>query len=210
LVGEVVEVDVSTEKKEVLDFIRVRVKIPVTSAVNLVKDISINGLRCKFSFEEEACAQVLVPKDAFGKWGGGCSEVDTDASLDEGGFRASGCDSVSLELGGEGIRVGEDVSVHGKEDPCGVGLERPVHGEDKVVGSQDMLSGVVTCPPCHLHVLNARSDSEAREDGALDVRSEALNEASAKRLVQGDGGRAVSLGEPSDAKRLVQGDVALS
>ena len=80
VVGEVVETDEATEKRETLEFARVRVKTLVSSTINMEKDFVINGCQCKVTFEEE----VSFPEMWIGKWNGGGSEVDTEASSDEG------------------------------------------------------------------------------------------------------------------------------
>ncbi|KAL9276606.1 hypothetical protein ACSQ67_025864 [Phaseolus vulgaris] len=76
VVGEVMEVDEASERRETVEFARFRVKTTVESAVNMEKELCINGGSCKVAFVEELC----VPKWSLGKWNGGASEVDTEAS----------------------------------------------------------------------------------------------------------------------------------
>ncbi|ESW26204.1 hypothetical protein PHAVU_003G099400, partial [Phaseolus vulgaris] len=133
VVGEVVEIDEATEKRETLEFARVRAKTSVNTAINMEKDFIINGCQCKVTFEEE----VSFPEMCIGKWDGGGSEVDTEASSDEGSLGASLCDSVGSEFGaaGEGGvgavgggRLGNEETVQGKLNPNFLGKERQLHG----------------------------------------------------------------------------------
>jgi len=133
VVGEVVEIDEATEKRETLLFACVRVKTSVCTAINMEKDFIINGCQCKVTFEEE----VSFPEMCIGKWDGGGSEVDTEASSDEGSLGASLCDSVGSEFGaagegGVGVvgggRLGNEETVQGKLDPDFLGKERHLHG----------------------------------------------------------------------------------
>ena len=95
VVGEVVEVNEATERRETVEFARFRVKTTVSTTVNMEKEFCINGWPCKVAFVEE----VSVPEWCLGKWDGGVSEVDIEANFDEGSVGASLCDSVGSELG---------------------------------------------------------------------------------------------------------------
>ncbi|ESW15862.1 hypothetical protein PHAVU_007G108700, partial [Phaseolus vulgaris] len=53
LVGALVEVDNATVTREVVEFARLRVRIPVGSDTRMVKQVQINGTFCNVSFEEE-------------------------------------------------------------------------------------------------------------------------------------------------------------
>ncbi|KAL9312631.1 hypothetical protein ACSQ67_018083 [Phaseolus vulgaris] len=59
LVGEVVEIDEATKKKEKLEYVRIRVKIPFNSVVKVAKVLGINGVSCTVSFEEEASFRIF-------------------------------------------------------------------------------------------------------------------------------------------------------
>jgi len=108
-VGEVVEIDEITEKRDTLKFARLRVKIPVNYVVSMVKDFCINDILCKVSFEEEGSTPNISFKKLFGKWDGGGSDVDTEASSEEGSLGASLCDSVGSKFDvAEGGRVTVD------------------------------------------------------------------------------------------------------
>jgi len=132
VVGEVVEVDEATERREIVEFAWFRVKTTVRTAVNMEKELCINGRSCKVAFVEEVC----VPEWRLGKWDGGASEVDTEARSDEGSVGASLCDSVGSELGmagdggvdtvGEGGMEDEE-TVQGKLDPVCLGKGRQLH-----------------------------------------------------------------------------------
>ncbi|XP_068477241.1 uncharacterized protein [Phaseolus vulgaris] len=74
VVGEVVEVDEATKRREIVEFARFRVKTTVRTTVNMEKEFCINGRSCKVAFVEEVC----VPEWRLGKWDGGASEVDTE------------------------------------------------------------------------------------------------------------------------------------
>jgi len=95
VVGEVVEVDEATKRRETMEFARFRVKTTVRTTVNMEKEFCINGRSCKVAFVEEVC----VPEWRLGKWDGGASEVDIEASSEEGSVGASLCDSVGRSLG---------------------------------------------------------------------------------------------------------------
>jgi len=134
VVGEVVEIDEATEKREVLEFARFRVKLLVSTVVNLVKEFSINDCVCKVTFEEE----MSFPELCLGRWVGGGSEVDTEESSDEGSLGASVCDSVDSGIGvagdggvgdaGEGRPgVEVEVTVQGKLGLSCLGKEHKLH-----------------------------------------------------------------------------------
>ena len=85
------------------------------------KEVCINGYVCKVTFEEE----MSFPEICLGRWDGSGSEVDTEASSDEGSLGASLCDSVDSAFGaaGEGGvgdagggRMGNEETVQGKLD----------------------------------------------------------------------------------------------
>ena len=132
MVGEVLEIDEATEKRETMEFARFRVKTMVSTAVNVEKELCINGCSCKVTFVEE----VSFPEMYLGKWDGGTYEVDTEASPDEGSLGASLCDSVGSEDGaageggagaaGEG-RMGFEDTVQGKLVLECLGKERQLH-----------------------------------------------------------------------------------
>ncbi|ESW18232.1 hypothetical protein PHAVU_006G023800, partial [Phaseolus vulgaris] len=102
VVGEVLDIDEATEKRETVEFARFRVKTMVSTAVNVEKELCINGCSCKVTFVEE----VSFPEMYLGKWDGGTYEVDTEASSDEGSLGASLCDSVGSE---ERASLGKEV-----------------------------------------------------------------------------------------------------
>jgi len=52
-VGTLVEVDDSTIKREVLEFVRLRVRAPVGRELRMVKNMRINETLCQAVFEEE-------------------------------------------------------------------------------------------------------------------------------------------------------------
>ncbi|ESW07945.1 hypothetical protein PHAVU_009G005600, partial [Phaseolus vulgaris] len=143
VVGEVVEIDEATEKRETVEFAHFRVKTMVNIAVNMEKEFCINGCPCKVTFVEE----VSFAEMCLGKWDGGVSEVDTEASSDEGSLGASLYDSVGSEFGaaeeggvgvvGEG-RMGNEETVQGKLDSDCLGKERQLHegvAQDQLRGS---------------------------------------------------------------------------
>ena len=113
--------------------------------------------------------QALDPKELFGRWGGGCYEVDTEASSNARDDGASGCDSVSSVLGAvDEVRFGEDDSVHCKETQRGSGKEHLAHGEVGIVGSKEE-SGVAAIKvaihgysPQQHHGFFARVENEER------------------------------------------------
>jgi len=125
-VGEVVEIDEATEKKEKLEYARFRVKISLNSEVSVVKVFRINGVLCTVSLEEEACFPDISFKNLCGKWDGGGSEVDTEASSEEGSVGASLCDSAESEFevagGGKVGGVGGRGKVKGDGDVGNEGL----------------------------------------------------------------------------------------
>ncbi|KAK8467808.1 hypothetical protein PHAVU_007G156800 [Phaseolus vulgaris] len=55
LVGKFIEVDEATEAREILEFARLRIKIPAGGNANVVKNIIINDYRCRITFEEDTC-----------------------------------------------------------------------------------------------------------------------------------------------------------
>jgi len=134
------EVDEATERREIVEFARFRVKTTVRSAVNMEKELCINGRSCKVAFVEEMC----VPKRSLGKWNGGASEVDTEeASSDDRSVGASLCDSVGSELGmaedggagavgGGGMEM--EVTVQGKVGPGCLGKGREGRVQDHLRG----------------------------------------------------------------------------
>jgi len=143
VVGEVVEIDEATEKRETMEFAHFRVKTMVSTAVNMEKEFCINGCPCKVTFVEE----VSFTEMCLGKWDGGVSEVDTEASSDEGSLGASLYDFVGSEFGGaeeggvgvvgEG-RMGNEETVQGKLDLDCLGKERQLHegvAQDQLRGS---------------------------------------------------------------------------
>jgi len=139
----VLEIDEATEKRETVEFARFRVKTTVSTAINMEKELCINGCSCKVTFVEE----VSFSEMRLGKWDGGASEVDTEASSDEGSLGGSLCGSLGLEDGaareggesavGEG-RMGNEDTVQGKLDSVCLGKERQLHegvAQDQLRGS---------------------------------------------------------------------------
>ncbi|ESW17972.1 hypothetical protein PHAVU_006G002800, partial [Phaseolus vulgaris] len=121
LVGEVVEIDEATKKKEKLEYVRIRVKIPFNNVVKVAKVLNINGVSCTVSFEEEASFPDFFHKKVSGNWDGGGSEVDTEASSEEGSVGASLGVSAKSEFeavgGGEvGDEGGGGTEVYGGGD----------------------------------------------------------------------------------------------
>ena len=115
------EIDEATEKKEKLEYARFRVKIPLNNKVKVAKVLSINGVLCTVSFEEEACFPDFFHKMFSGKWDGGGSEVDTEASSEEGSVGASLSVSAGSEFevargGNEGGEGGGGMEVNGGGD----------------------------------------------------------------------------------------------
>ncbi|KAK7372428.1 hypothetical protein VNO80_05806 [Phaseolus coccineus] len=68
LVGEVVEIDDAMLKKEVLEFARFRVKLPMDSSVCSTKEICINSIPCRVTFEEEVQKVVAVMGLSLTQW----------------------------------------------------------------------------------------------------------------------------------------------
>jgi len=111
----VVQIDDVTLEKELLEFARFQVKIPVASTVRMERDICINGFSFKVLLEEEERVQDLEFNRFYAKWNGGFSEVDTEARSEEGELGGSFCDSVASDFGeGFGTGTGEDEAVQGK------------------------------------------------------------------------------------------------
>jgi len=151
LVGEVVQIDDVTLEKEVLEFSRFQVKLPVASSVRLEKDICINGISCKVLLEEEERVPNLEYKRFYAKWNGGFSEVDTEAGSEEGEVGGSFCDSVAFDFGEAiGGGVGEGETVQGKVCSSTLGatvqmqvvaeVQESLRGAVKVVGSIENIS----------------------------------------------------------------------
>ncbi|KAK8466935.1 hypothetical protein PHAVU_008G195328 [Phaseolus vulgaris] len=143
VVGEVMEVDEVTERRETVEFARFRVKTSVRSTVNMEKELCINGRSCKVAFVEE----MSVPEQSLGKWNGGALEVDTEANSDDGSVGASLCDSVGSELGlaGDGGvgAVGEgglelEETVQGMVDPVCLGKGREGWFQDNLRGPMNV------------------------------------------------------------------------
>jgi len=149
-----VAIDEATEKRETLEFARFRFKFPVTSVVSRVKDFRINGVLFKVSFVEEGCLPDIAFKNLFGKWDGGGSEVDTEASSEEGSLGASLCDSVDseFEVAGRG-RVG--VVGGGRADVAGEGR----------VGNEELVQGRLESIPLGL----VGTNSQEQLNGSLNV-----------------------------------------
>ena len=99
--------------KEILEFARFQVKVPIASPVSMVLDVCINGLPCKVLIEEEVSALDLEIKNLFGKWDGGCSEEDSEAGSEDGGVGESLRDSVGSVVD-EVLGVGEGEEVTDK------------------------------------------------------------------------------------------------
>ncbi|KAK7372242.1 hypothetical protein VNO80_05616 [Phaseolus coccineus] len=111
LVGKVVEVDEVTLEREVLEYARLCVKIPVGGTANLAKEVHINNIPCKVSFEEEFYFPDHTLRSLFNKWAA-CSVMDSKVRSEEGGGREF-LDSVGSDFGeGDGVRDGEE-SVRG-------------------------------------------------------------------------------------------------
>ena len=128
-VGEVIQIDEATLKKETLEFARFRVKVSAASLVSLMKDFLINGLPCKVWFEEEVSVPDWKLNRFSGKWNGGYSEVDTEVGSEEGGAGGSLCDSVGFDYEEvPGAEVGEEATVQCKEAPFVSGMEYQLHG----------------------------------------------------------------------------------
>jgi len=157
LVGKVVEIDEATKKKEKLEYARIRVKILFNSEVKVAKVLNINGVLCTVSFEEEASFLDFVHKMVRCIWDGGGSEVDIEASSEEGSvgasigvsmeseFEAAGGGDVGGEGGGgmEGYGggvEGNEGAVQSRRDSSNLGMLRK-QGEG--VFSQGALSGAL-------------------------------------------------------------------
>jgi len=185
VVGEVVEIDEATEKRETPEFARFRVKISVTSVVRRVKDFRINGVLFKVSFEEEGCIPDLAFKNLFGRWDGGGSEVDTEASSEEGSLGASICDSVDSELavagsGRVGVvgggRVENEELVQGRVESIPLGMDETnsqeqLNGAVNVNGSLGFskVENVKTTFNDELFIPNKASEREGRSIEAVNV-----------------------------------------
>ncbi|ESW12529.1 hypothetical protein PHAVU_008G120900 [Phaseolus vulgaris] len=83
VVGEVMEVDKATERRETVEFARFRVKTSVRSAVNMEKELCINGRSCKVAFVEEManeCARYFFERERVELVGGhgslSCSKIE--------------------------------------------------------------------------------------------------------------------------------------
>ena len=108
LVSALVEVDNATVTREVVEFARLRVRIPVGSDTRMVKQVQINSTFCNVSFEEESEVSLAMQRLLDHQWGRVCEE-ESEASLDECG-EGSSVNSLELELG-EGF-----VSKEGEEE----------------------------------------------------------------------------------------------
>jgi len=93
-------VDEATEAKEILEFARLRIKIPAGGNANVVKNIIINDYRCRITFEEDTCHR-------FSQLG--CSKCMEWGQLSEGSSEArylvtddeDVVESVFSDIGGE-------------------------------------------------------------------------------------------------------------
>jgi len=100
LVGKFIEVDEATEAREILEFARLRIKIPAGGNANVVKSIIINDYRCRITFEEDTCLR-------FSQLG--CSKCMEWGQLSEGSSEArylvtddeDVVESVFSDIGGE-------------------------------------------------------------------------------------------------------------
>ena len=108
LVGALVEVDNATVTREVVEFARLRVRIPVGSDTRMVKQVQINGTFCNVSFEQESEVSLAMQRLLDHQWGRVCEE-ESEASMDECGEGGS-VNSLESELG-EGF-----VSKEGEEE----------------------------------------------------------------------------------------------
>jgi len=109
LVGTLVEVDEGTVSKEVLEYARLHIRIPLREETRLMKIVRINDRFCEVSFEEES---FIAPSCGylFHKWGM-VSKEDSEAHFD--------------------ANVGEDFSESECSDHNDRSRER--RGEDKTV-----------------------------------------------------------------------------
>lgn len=109
LVGKVVEVDQATVARNVLEYVRVRVCIPVGVLLR-VKKVSINGLSCVVSFKEETYMSDYKLRSFFSKWGD-VSAPESDVSLEDDGRRERLVSVGSYSNDKDGRRVGEEQTV---------------------------------------------------------------------------------------------------
>ena len=111
LVGSLVEVDDATITREVVEFARLRVKIPVGRDAKMVKQVQINGTLCTVSFEEEFEIPLAMQRFYDHHWGV-AREEGSEASLDEfGGVGSVNCFYSELGEGFE-LKEGEDKTIH--------------------------------------------------------------------------------------------------
>lgn len=111
LVGKVVEVDRETLAREVLEYVRLRVSIPVGVFPSIKREVSINGISCSVVFKMEMCMPDHKLRSFFSKWGH-ISVLESVASSKED--RGKEClDSVGSHCDDEkGSREGEELTVH--------------------------------------------------------------------------------------------------
>ncbi|KAK7368232.1 hypothetical protein VNO80_10256 [Phaseolus coccineus] len=126
LVGKVVEVDQATLAREVLEYVRLRVSIPVGGLPCLKKEVSINDISCMVFFEEESSTTDHKIRSFFSKWGDvSIPESATSSEEDDGRDDSVGSFSdvengrgIGEELtvqfsGGEETKVGKVIDGHG-------------------------------------------------------------------------------------------------
>jgi len=69
LVTTLVKIDEVTTERDVLEYARLHVSIPVGEAVNMVKSVKINDTLCQVFLEEEFCIPDHFLGSFFEKWG---------------------------------------------------------------------------------------------------------------------------------------------
>ncbi|KAK7348370.1 hypothetical protein VNO80_22923 [Phaseolus coccineus] len=122
LVGKVVEVDQATLAKEVLEYVRLRVSIPVGVSPSMKREVSINGLSCLVVFEIETCMPDHKLRSFFSKWGDVSILESVPSSEDDGGKES--VDSVGSHSDDEnGSGGGEELTVQ-----CAVAQAAPSLG----------------------------------------------------------------------------------
>ena len=121
LVGKVVEMDQATLAREVLEYVRFRVRIPAGETINVTKEVCINRTVCLVSFEEEACIPDRKLRSFFSQWGAR-SVSDSDASSEVGGGQECSDSVGSVFDDGNGGRECEEATVQGSVVHAELGL----------------------------------------------------------------------------------------
>ncbi|KAK7342082.1 hypothetical protein VNO80_25025 [Phaseolus coccineus] len=110
LVGKVVKVDQATLAREVLEYVCLRVSIPVGVLPSMKREMSIDGLSCLVVFDMETCTPDHKLRIFFSKWGD-VSVPESVASLEDDGGKEC-VDSVSSHSGDKnGSAGGEELTV---------------------------------------------------------------------------------------------------